>query len=309
MQPIRTVSILGAGAIGATYAALLYDADPTCVTLIAGGERYERLTREGLIVNGVHYQIPVLRPEDTAPPADLILVALKHHHLAQGVRDLRNRVGEGTTILSAMNGLDSESILGAAYGTDKLLYAVSVGVDAVRAGNRVTYTRQNKLLFGEADNTTLSERVRRVCAFFDRVGLTYDTPPDMLRVLWWKWMVNVGVNQASAALRAPYGVFQESEDARALMDAAMVEAIALARAAGIDLVEQDIADWHAILATLAPQGKTSMLQDVDAGRKTEVELFGGKAVELGRAYGIPTPVNETLLRIIRVLECSGGLCG
>ena len=166
MSPIRTVSILGAGAIGATYAALLYDADPTCVSLVAGGERYERLAQQGLIVNGVPYQIPVLRPEDTAPPADLVLVALKHHHLAQGVRDLRNRVGEGTTILSAMNGLDSEAILGAAYGMDKVLYAVSVGIDAVRTGNRVTYSKQDKLLFGEADNTALSERVRRrVCLF------------------------------------------------------------------------------------------------------------------------------------------------
>jgi 2-dehydropantoate 2-reductase len=309
MEPIRTVSILGAGAIGATYASLLYDADPTCVTLVAGGERYERLIRQGLIVNGVSYHIPALRPEDTAPPADLVLVALKHHHLAQGVQDLRNRVGEGTTILSVMNGLDSEAILGAAYGMDKVLYAVSVGVDAVRTSNRVTYSKQDKLLFGEADNTVLSERVRRVCAFFDRVGLTYDTPPDMVRILWWKWMINVGVNQASAALRAPYGVFQESEDARALMDSAMREAIALARAAKVNLVEQDIADWHAILATLSPQGKTSMLQDVDAGRKTEVEILGGKAVELGRMYGILAPVNQALLRIIRVLEQSGEICG
>jgi 2-dehydropantoate 2-reductase len=131
----------------------------------------------------------------------------------------------------------------------------------------------------------------------------------MVRILWWKWMVNVGVNQASAALRVPYGVFQESEDARALMDSAMREAIALARAAQVNLGEQDIADWHGILATLAPQGKTSMLQDVEARRKTEVEIFGGKAVELGRAYGIPTPVNQTLLRIIRVLEQSAEIRG
>jgi 2-dehydropantoate 2-reductase len=309
MQPIRTVSILGAGAMGAAYAAILYDADPTCVTLIAGGERYERLTRQGLIVNDRRYRFPVLRPEDAAPPADLVLVALKHHHLARGVQDLRNRVGEGTTILSVMNGLDSEAILGAAYGMDKVLYAVSVGIDAVREGNRVTYSKQDKLLFGEADNTTLSKRVQCVCTFFDRVGLIYRTPPDMVRILWWKWMVNVGVNQASAALRAPYGVFQESDDARALMGAAMREAMALAHAAKVNLVEQDIADWHAILATLSPQGKTSMLQDVDAGRKTEVEIFGGKAVELGRAYGIPTPVNQALLRIIRVLEHSGGRRG
>jgi 2-dehydropantoate 2-reductase len=93
------------------------------------------------------------------------------------------------------------------------------------------------------------------------------------------------------------------------MDSAMREAIALAQAAGVDLGERDVADWHAILATLSPQGKTSMLQDVEAGRKTEVEILSGKAVELGRAYGIPTPVNQALLRIIRVLEQSANAYG
>jgi 2-dehydropantoate 2-reductase len=121
-------------------------------------------------------------------------------------------------------------------------------------------------------------------------------------MLWWKFMVNVGTNQASAVMRAPYGVFQSSPQARALMEALMHEAILLAQAAGVNLVEQDIEDWYAVLDTLSPEGKTSMLQDIEAGRQTEVEVFGGKAVELGRVHGIPTPVNETVWRIIKVLE-------
>lgn len=82
----------------------------------------------------------------------------------------------------------------------------------------------------------------------------------------------------------------------------MREVVALAGPAGVNLEDQDIRDWYTFLNMLSPQGKTSMLQDVEAGRKTEVELFGGKVVELGELYGIPTPVNETVLRIIQVLE-------
>jgi 2-dehydropantoate 2-reductase len=82
----------------------------------------------------------------------------------------------------------------------------------------------------------------------------------------------------------------------------MHEVILLAEVAGVNLAEQDIKDWYRVLDTLSPQGKTSMLQDVEAGRKTEVEIFGGKVVELGRTERIPTPVNETVLRIIQVLE-------
>jgi 2-dehydropantoate 2-reductase len=121
-------------------------------------------------------------------------------------------------------------------------------------------------------------------------------------MLWWKFMINVGVNAPSAVLRAPYGVFQTSPDARALMEALMHEVIALARAVGVNLVEQDVVDWVQVLNTLSPQGKTSMLQDMEAGRKTEIETFSGKAVALGREHGIPTPANQTMLRMVHVLE-------
>ena len=67
-------------------------------------------------------------------------------------------------------------------------------------------------------------------------------------------------------------------------------------------MERDLGDWNAVLKTLSPKGKTSMLQDIEAGRKTEVEVFAGKVVELGRKHRIPTPVNQTLLSIIHVLE-------
>jgi 2-dehydropantoate 2-reductase len=215
---------------------------------------------------------------------------------------LRHLVGEQTAIMSVMNGLDSEETLGAVYGMDRMLYAISVGIDALRQGNRITYTRPGKHYFGEATNVQVSERVQRVQAAFDRAGIAYETPPDMIRMLWWKFMINVGMNPPSAVLRAPYGVFQSSPEAQALMETLMYEVIALARVVGVNLVEKDVKDWYPVLKTLSPQGKTSMLQDVEAERKTEIEIFAGKVAELGRAHGIPTPVNQTMLRMIRILE-------
>ena len=124
----------------------------------------------------------------------------------------------------------------------------------------------------------------------------------MLRVLWWKFMINVGVNQASAVLRAPYGIFQSSADARALMRLLMQEVLDLADKAGVDLNDKDLDQWDRILADLSPKGKTSMLQDVEAERKTEVEVFAGKVVAMGEKYHVPTPVNQTVLHMIRVIE-------
>lgn len=82
----------------------------------------------------------------------------------------------------------------------------------------------------------------------------------------------------------------------------MQEALQVAIAAGVNLSEQDIQDWYPVLNTLDPEGKTSMLQDIEAGRRTEVDIFAGKEVELGKKYSIPTPVNEFLFHAIKVLE-------
>ena len=82
----------------------------------------------------------------------------------------------------------------------------------------------------------------------------------------------------------------------------MREVIELANAQDVDLQEDDLQAWFSALDGLSPDGKTSMLQDIEAGRKTEVEIFAGEAVKMGTALGIPTPVNATVLRIIHVLE-------
>lgn len=121
-------------------------------------------------------------------------------------------------------------------------------------------------------------------------------------MLWWKFMINVGVNQASAVLRARYGVFHTDPHARALIEALMLEVVLLAQASGVDLTIQDVQNWYPVLHTLSADGKTSMLQDVEAGRQTEVDVFGGKAIELGKKFCIPTPVNQTIVQIIKVLE-------
>lgn len=115
-------------------------------------------------------------------------------------------------------------------------------------------------------------------------------------------MMNVGINQTSAVLKAPYGVFQSIPEARELMVSACLEVVPIANREGISLSPADVDEYLRIIDTLSPQGKTSMLQDVEAGRKTEVEAFALTVMSLGKKHGIPTPVNEMLYRMIRVLE-------
>jgi len=302
MKEIQKIAVLGAGAMGAYFASRFFDTPGFSMVLIAKGKRFDKLKREGLVVNGKSYSIPVIHPDEATSPADLVIVAVKHHHLEEAVQGLEKLVGDSTTIISVMNGLESEEYIGSIYGMDKVLYAVSVAIDAVRQGNRITYTKPGRHYFGEARNIDINQRVLRVQEAFDRAGIVYETPEDMIRIMWWKFMINVGMNQGSAVMRAPYGVFQISPEAKDLMEALMKEVIALANVMEVNLTNRDIEEWYDFLNGLSPQGKTSMLQDIEAGRKTEIEIFGEKVVELGKIHGVPTPVNQTVSQIIKVLE-------
>jgi 2-dehydropantoate 2-reductase len=298
------VVMLGAGAMGAAYASRFYDYDPGMISFVASGERYQRLKSDGVIVNGHPYPIRVRSIADDGPPADMIIVALKHQHLSTALAQLHNIVGENTVFISIMNGLDSEPMIASVFGEHKVLYATAVGIDAQRDGNVINYSKGGTIFFGEPDNTVIAQRVKDIQTIFDQAGIAYQTPADMTRIMWWKFMINVGINQASVILRAPYGTFQTSPQAQQIMESAMREVLVIAEAAGVNLVEGDIQEWYTFLDTLDPGGKTSMLQDIEAGRTTEVDIFAGKVIALGKEYSLPTPVNEILFNAIKVLEGS-----
>jgi 2-dehydropantoate 2-reductase len=291
--------------MGAAYAAMFTDAVGFSVSFVARGKRYEHLKNTTLCVNDRLYPVSAVHPDKAPEPADLILVALKHHHLAGAVADIAALAGKDTTILSVMNGLESEETIGAACGTDKLVYAIAVGIDAVKEEGRFTYANPGKIIFGPVTDGD-GRHLDRLREALNRAGIANEVPPDIMRAMWWKFMINVGVNQASAVLRAPYGVFHASADARALMRSLMMEVVAVAEKTGIDLKEKDIDEWEGILIGLSPAGKTSMLQDVESGRKTEVEIFAGKVVTLAAANALTAPVNETIRRIIAVIEARSG---
>ena len=292
---MKNLYLCGLGALGAVFAEHLA---PFGLRVLADPARLARLQAEGLVVNGA----PVALAYGPADPADLVLVAVKGPQLAEAIETIRPVVGPDTVILSLMNGISSEEELGASFGPEKLLYGFVVQVDAMREVGAVRYSLPGTLVFGEARNEALSPRVMALQALFARAGLKTRVPEDMLRELWWKFMLNVGINQTSAVLRTPYGVFHRSAELRELVRLACREVVAVAQARGVGLEAADIEKIFPIIATLGPEQKTSMLQDVEAGRATEVELFGGTVVRLGRELGVATPVNEVLVRMIRVGE-------
>ena len=142
-----------------------------------------------------------------------------------------------------------------------------------------------------------------MCALFERAGLRYEVPADMVREIWVKFMANVSENQSAAILGIPYAAwYEDGNDANWIREAACREVIAVANRCGIDLGEDDLIRQRARAKCTPAWGKPSTLQDIEAGRPTEVEMFSGTLCRLGRRLGVPTPVNDLFYHMIRVLE-------
>ena len=303
---IRRVAVIGAGGLGAAYAARLSNVAGIEVAFLATGARAERLERDGVFVNDERVSARVQRIESVTDPFDLVIVAVKHPQLGEAVEQIETAVGPQTLILSVLNGIDSEERLAERYGWQRVLYGVALGIDALRIGNRVSYRSQGKLYVGRARNQPPEPVVSAVADLLARAGLAVEIPPDMLRVLWWKFMINVGINQTSAVLGLPFGPFRENTYALRLMDKAMLEVVAVARDRRIDLGPDDVAKWHEVMQTLAADGKPSTLQDIEAERKTEVEMLAGTVLRLAEQSGTPAPVNAALFDLLRAREQAYG---
>ncbi len=301
MKRISKVYLSGLGAIGGAYGSRIFDADPGCLTVIADSERIARYTKNGIIINGNDYPFKYVTPEEGGEKADLLIIAVKHHQLNQSVADIEKYVDDNTIIIALLNGIVSEEIISKSYGMKNIIHSFAVGTDAVREGTEIRFNNIGRIVFG-ADNESKADKVAAVKDFFDRAGIPSVIPEDIIRELWWKFMMNVGINQVSAVLKADYGVFQKIGEARELMEMASMEVVAIAGKTGINIGKEDILKYLGIIDTLSPDGKTSMLQDIEAHRKTEVEIFSGTVIELGEKYGVETPVNNILFRMIRTLE-------
>jgi len=302
-KKINNVYISGLGAVGCVYASLIHDTKSASLSVIADSDRIKRYSDNGITINGGKYSFNYVAPDNRGNgPADLILIAVKQHNLAESIDAIKNFVGNDTIILSLLNGITSEDIIGEVYGREKILHSFVVATDAVREGTVVKFSNSGRIVFGSEKGSKENSKVEAVKELFDRSGISYVVPDDITREQWWKFMMNVGINQVSAILRAPYGVFHDTVEAQELLRMASMEVLAIAEKKGIQLTDNDIKEHLEVFRKLSPAGKTSMFQDVEAGRKTEVEIFSGAVIDLGKQYGIPTPVNDILFRMIRTIE-------
>lgn len=308
MDGIKTTALIGLGAMGVFFAPRIAADSESVFFVIADGERKKRLEQKGVTVNGVNYRFDIKQPSCTDTKADLIIVAVKGYSLEQAIEDIKNFVGENTQILCVINGIDSERRLEAVYGREHTLYSYMRISIVMKDGCADFNPNGGCVHFGEKRNDVYSDRVRNIKDYFDRCRIPYKIDDDMVRGMWFKFMCNVGENMTCASFGIPFGAFRTSSHANYVRVAAMKEVVAIANRLGIDIGQADIDAQQKTIMKLPYFNKPSTLQDLEAGKRTEVDMFSGTVVRLGEKYGIDTPVNRILYNCIRVLEDKNDGC-
>lgn len=300
MKEIKKVILCGLGAIGTIYADKLEKFDAENFKVLVDEARLERYKKNPIKFNGRQLNFDYILPSEEGFKADLIILATKFAGLNDAIKNIKNFVKEDTVILSLLNGVTSEDIIADVYGKDKMLYSYFIGHSSVRCGNSVTHDDVNTIVFGAENN--LGENVVAVKNFFDKVGINYKIPDDIKRSMWLKFMLNVSANQPTAILRMTFGDMFENTHFMKFAESIMREVQSVAKAEGVRNTETMVDEALKHLKTMTPDGKTSMLQDVEAGRKTEVDMFAGTVIELGKKHGISTPYNKILSEMIGIIE-------
>ena len=302
-RKIETVSIIGLGALGILFGHHLSKKMPfEALRIIADEKRIKKFAKDPVYCNGEKCNFHFVQPSEKTGPADLVIFTVKFSGLEKAVQDVRNQIGEHTIILSALNGISSEEVISRAYGWENILYCVAQGMDGLRKGNTLEYQNMGMLCFGDRQPGIVSDKVKAVEEFFLSTDFPHEVETDMAKRVWGKFMLNVGVNQTVSIYRGTYGDVQADGEARETMIAAMREVIAISQVEGVPQTEEDLTYWLEVIQALHPEGKPSMAQDIDAMRMTEVELFSGTVIRLGKKHGIPTPVNQFLYDRIKFME-------
>lgn len=302
LKKIDNVILIGVGAIGSFFAPKLLDtlgADK--FHIIAGGERRERLRRHGLTINGEVFSFPILAPGQTGHIADLILIGVKSLALGSALNDIESFVGPDTIIMPLLNGVSSEELTVERYGQARVLPSF-MRVSVVMENYCCSYDPDfGAVFFGEADGR-ISERISSISALFESAGIGYKVSNDINHDIWFKFMANIGENLTCALLGIPFGAFTISEHANYIRVAAMMEVIAIAGKLGVSLGERELDSQVDTIAKIPFSNKPSTLQDLEAGRKTEIDMFAGEVMRLGEKLGVQTPVNSILYHAVRTLE-------
>jgi len=303
------IAIVGAGALGCAIGAALAQAGNRVVLVNRNRAHVQSIQERGLrVLSGSAEQ--VVRVEAILPDQaqgvgqmDLIIVLVKSYHTREAMQAAMGLVGEQSSVLSLQNGLGHEEILAEVVGAAHVLAGKTYVGGVLRGpGSIISAVQGKQTIIGELDGQ-ISTRAQAIGDTFCRAGLSTQVSGRIRSVMWDKLLVNVATGAVSAITGLTFGALRRVPEIEATAVAAVQETMDVAAASGIALDCPDAhTAWCRAFEDLPDDFKASMLQSMERGMITEVDFINGAVLRHGQRCGVATPVNQTLIALVKGLE-------
>jgi 2-dehydropantoate 2-reductase len=305
------IAVIGPGAVGCLLAVSFAEAGEDVHLVDYRPDRVILLREQGIRLKtpgGVSRLIPVpcWLPGDVGP-CGLAVMAVKAHQTRAAAQSLPLLLAPGGLALSLQNGLGNLEEMARVEGPESLLAGITFLGVTRQAEGQILYAGQGEVLIGAPPGSSVpAPEIEAVVSLFHKAGFKCRSVADIQTLIWDKLMINTGINPLTALLRVPNGVLPELAEAWSLAVAAAAEVQAVAKAQGL-AVKGDPEERLLQVCRATAHNRSSMLQDVLAGRPTEIESLNAQVSARGQALGVPTPVNNILTRLIRALDTSSSM--
>lgn len=317
------VIVLGAGALGSLIGGLLAQKYP--VTLIGRKEHISAIRERGLRIAGksditvypeaVEGVAELNRSTCTGgASSELIILTVKSYDTENAVREALPIIHERTVILSLQNGLDNELRIvnclrnsGISTGNEGVLGGVTCHGATYLEPGIIYHAGTGETIIGTLDGAITPE-AEQICRMFNAVGIETSLTRDIEQELWVKAVINASINPLTALAGIPNGQLLEIPELTGLMEDICREACAVASAAGVPLSAEELIERTKNVARSTAANKSSMLQDIEHGRRTEIDAINYAIVRAGKDHGIATPINATIVKLMKALEASTSKC-
>ena len=295
------IAIFGSGGVGGYFGARLAAAGED-VTFLARGAHLDAMQRDGLRITSPlgDLHLPKVQAADRAQaigPVDVVLFTVKLYDVETAAATLAPLIGPNTVVITMQNGVDAMDMVARHVGVDHVAGGAAYIVAVIDKPGHIRHTVAQQLVFGERDG----RRSDRLVAFEEagiRAGYQAKASSDVQADLWTKFVRLATWSGMTTVTRAPMGVVRGTPETYEMMMAAIQEVIAVGQAKGIHF-PADLMDGTLALIKNFPHGsKSSMLEDLERGRRLELPWLSGAVVRIGREVGVPTPIHQFISTVL-----------
>lgn len=301
---MKRIAIIGPGAMGILFSYYLQQVCSDLFLIDYREDRAKLLNQKGLKVEtqeGIKdFRVKVITNPLGLETASLVLVCVKAYSTFQAVKRVKTLVGKRTLILTLQNGLGNLEAITKLFPQRQVLGGTtSLGANVIEPG-WVKFAGSGEIVIGQLTGGT--EKAEKVAELLKKAGLEVRTTDNLEGTIWSKVLINVGINALTAILRLRNGKLLNYEGTRILMKEAVKEAEAVARAKGLKLLYSDPLLRVEEVAKRTGENISSMLQDVRAKRRTEIDAINGAIVKEAKRLGLSVPVNHLLTLLVKTIE-------